>query len=235
MQKLDLNELLYPIRAAVTLAIPDLLAIIAASVVLGMLTSIYVGVSSVDFMAMIAYAAILISTDLWPSLIISLTYVPVVILLYRGFRDLNAVIGLRWGRVGSLIIIVAYLLWVLNSIIVTVTQLSFKPIDILARLSSIISSVKLGSVLVVTPIYVSIIMAIAMLLGVVGILMCLYSLIKVGDLTGKRSTIKKAAVIVTTSIALGVIPILGVVLLLIGLYLVLNGLKVTSQGKVRGS
>ncbi|MFP3483484.1 MAG: hypothetical protein RXN82_02675, partial [Caldivirga sp.] len=107
MQKLDLNELLYPIRAAVTLAIPDLLAIIAASVVLGMLTSIYVGVSSVDFMAMIAYAAILISTDLWPSLIISLTYVPVVILLYRGFRDLNAVIGLRWGRVGSLIIIVA--------------------------------------------------------------------------------------------------------------------------------
>jgi len=87
---------------------------------------------------------------------------------------------------------------------------------------------------VVTPIYVSIIMAIAMLLGVVGILMCLYSLIKVGDLTGKRSTIKKAAVTVTTSIALGVIPILGVVLLLIGLYLVLNGLKVTSQGKVRG-
>jgi len=164
-------------------------------------------------------------------LIISLTYVPVVILLYRGFRDLNAAIGLRWGRVGSFIIIAAYILWVLNSIIVTVTQPSFKPIDTLARLSSMIaSSVKPGSVLVVTPIYVSIIMAVAMLLGVVGILMCLYSLIKVGDLTGKRSTIKKAAVIVTISIALGVIPILGVVLLLIGLYLVLNGLKVTSQG-----
>jgi len=231
MRNLDLNELLYPIRAAITLTIPDLLAIIAASVVLSMLTSIYAGVSSVDFTAMIAYAAILISTDLWPSLIISLTYVPVVILLYRGFRDLNAAIGLRWGRVGSFIIIAAYILWVLNSIIVTVTQPSFKPIDILARLSSMIaSSVKPGSVLVVTPIYVSIIMAVAMLLGVVGILMCLYSLIKVGDLTGKRSTIKKAAVIVTISIALGVIPILGVVLLLIGLYLVLNGLKVTSQG-----
>ncbi|MFP3156900.1 MAG: hypothetical protein RXQ97_01655 [Caldivirga sp.] len=231
MRNLDLNELLYPIRAAITLTIPDLLAIIAASVVLSMLTSIYAGVSSVDFTAMIAYAAILISTDLWPSLIISLTYVPVVILLYRGFRDLNAAIGLRWGRVGSFIIIAAYILWVLNSIIVTVTQPSFKPIDTLARLSSMIaSSVKPGSVLVVTPIYVSIIMAIAMLLGVVGILMCLYSLIKVGDLTGKRSTIKKAAVIVTISIALGVIPILGVVLLLIGLYLVLNGLKVTSQG-----
>ncbi|MFP3302760.1 MAG: hypothetical protein RXO25_02875 [Caldivirga sp.] len=231
MRNLDLNELLYPIRAAITLTIPDLLAIIAASVVLSMLTSIYAGVSSVDFTAMIAYAAILISTDLWPSLIISLTYVPVVILLYRGFRDLNAAIGLRWGRVGSFIIIAAYILWVLNSIIVTVTQPSFKPIDTLARLSSMIaSSVKPGSVLVVTPIYVSIIMAVAMLLGVVGILMCLYSLIKVGDLTGKRSTIKKAAVIVTISIALGVIPILGVVLLLIGLYLVLNGLKVTSQG-----
>ncbi|MFP3257821.1 MAG: hypothetical protein RXQ57_00085 [Caldivirga sp.] len=231
MRNLDLNELLYPIRAAITLTIPDLLAIIAASVVLSMLTSIYAGVSSVDFTAMIAYAAILISTDLWPSLIISLTYVPVVILLYRGFRDLNAAIGLRWGRVGSFIIIAAYILWVLNSIIVTVTQPSFKPIDTLARLSSMIaSSVKPGSVLVVTPIYVSIIMAIAMLLGVAGILMCLYSLIKVGDLTGKRSTIKKAAVIVTISIALGVIPILGVVLLLIGLYLVLNGLKVTSQG-----
>ncbi|MFP3238526.1 MAG: hypothetical protein RXQ00_04905 [Caldivirga sp.] len=231
MRNLDLNELLYPIRAAITLTIPDLLAIIAASVVLSMLTSIYAGVSSVDFTAMIAYAAILISTDLWPSLIISLTYVPVVILLYRGFRDLNAAIGLRWGRVGSFIIIAAYILWVLNSIIVTVTQPSFKPIGILARLSSMIaSSVKPGSVLVVTPIYVSIIMAVAMLLGVVGILMCLYSLIKVGDLTGKRSTIKKAAVIVTISIALGVIPILGVVLLLIGLYLVLNGLKVTSQG-----
>jgi hypothetical protein len=231
MRNLDLNELLYPIRAAITLTIPDLLAIIAASVVLSMLTSIYVGVSSVDFTAMIAYATILISTDLWPSLIISLTYVPVVILLYRGFRDLNTAIGLRWGRVGSFIIIAAYILWVLNSIIVTVTQPSFKPIDTLARLSSMIaSSVKPGSVLVVTPIYVSIIMAVAMLLGVVGILMCLYSLIKVGDLTGKRSTIKKAAVIVTISIALGVIPILGVVLLLIGLYLVLNGLKVTSQG-----
>lgn len=219
----DLNDALHSIRAAIILTIPDLLAIIAASILISALTGVYVGAGSVTFISAMLYAALLLATGLWPSLIISLTYAPVMMLIYRGFKDLDKLVGLRLGRAGSLVTLAAYLMWVLNSIIVTVTQPVYKPIT---SLLSSISYVRLGSVFVLIPIYVSIIMAAAMIIGAVGILMCSYSLIKVGRLIGREGIIKGAAVTLTVSIAAGIMPIVAVPLLLIGLYLMLSGLRV---------
>ena len=224
MQYSDLDKILYSIRVAITLTIPDLLAIISASVVLGLLTGIYAETGSIDFITMVIYAAFILATSLWPSLIIALTYTPVILLIYRGFSELDAVVKLKWGRIGSLILIAAYLLWVLNSILVTVTQPTFQPI---ASIASLTSRIPKGSFLVIMPVYVSIIMAAAMVAGVVGILMCSYSLIKVGKLIGSAKTVRNASIIITISIVVGIMPIVGVVLLIIGLYLMLRGLKVT--------
>ena len=223
MQYSDLDKILYSIRVAITLTIPDLLAIISASVVLGLLTGIYARAGSIDFITMAIYAAFLLATNLWPSLIIALTYAPVILLVYRGFNELDAAIRLKWGKIGSLILVASYILWVLNSILVTVTQPTFQPI---ASLASFINRIPRGSFLVVMPVYVSVIMAAAMIAGVVGILMCSYSLIKVGRLIGNDRIIRNASIIITVSIAVGVMPIAGIILLIIGLYLMLRGLKV---------
>ncbi|ABW01746.1 hypothetical protein [Caldivirga maquilingensis] len=223
MQYSDLDKILYSIRVAITLTIPDLLAIISASVVLGLLTGIYAKAGSIDFITMVIYAAFMLATSLWPSLIIALTYTPVILLIYRGFSELDAAVKLKWGRIGSLILTAAYLLWVLNSILVTVTQPIFQPI---ASIESLINRIPRGSFLVIMPVYVSVIMAAAMVAGVVGVLMCSYSLIKVGRLIGSAKTVRNASIIITISIVVGIMPMVGVILLIIGLYLMLRGLKV---------
>jgi len=223
MQYSELDKMLYSIRVAITLTIPDLLAVISASVVLGLLTGIYAKAGSVDFITMVIYAAFLLATSMWPSLIIALTYTPVILLIYRGFSELDAAINLKWGRIGSLILVAAYILWVLNSILVTATQPIFQPI---VSISSLINRIPTGSFIAIMPVYVSIIMAMAMVAGVVGILMCSFSLIKVGKLIGSAKTVRNASIIIAISIALGIIPIVGIVLLLIGLSLMLRGLKV---------
>lgn len=218
-----LEEALSSIRMAIALSIPDIIAILIAGVIASMIAGIYTGLSAMGMVFVAFYAALMMATSLWPSLILALSYLPTIMLILRGFKSLSTLVNSRMGYVGAIVITTAYSLWLLNSIIVTLTNPTLKPIF---SLPSILSRLGGTGIVAVIPLYVPLPAMAAAVLGIIGLVLCSITLIKVGEEVGHEVESKASIAMLFLGIFTVPIPPLSLVLILAGLWFTMHWLRV---------